>query len=91
MCEKDSRIKFTDKEREVALYLEGCGFRRIARIMSKICGKTYRYQTIMNWIKKAGIRVLKEKSKQEQMDVVEMDALYTYIKKRSEKHGFRRQ
>ena len=45
----------------------------------------------MNWIKKAGIRVLKEKSKQEQMDVVEMDALYTYIKKRSEKHGFRRQ
>ena len=36
----------------------------------------------MNWIKKAGLRVLKENSKQEQMDVVEMDELYTYIKKR---------
>ena len=39
----------------------------------------------MNWIKKAGIRILKEKSKQEQMDVVEMDALYTYIKKKERK------
>ncbi|MBQ9335164.1 MAG: hypothetical protein IJS10_01320 [Alphaproteobacteria bacterium] len=60
MCEKDSRIKFTDKEREAAinLYLEGCGFRRIARIMSKIFGKTYRYQTIVNWIKTAGLKVL---------------------------------
>ena len=55
--------------------------------MSKICGKTYRYQTIMNWIKKAGIMVLKEKSKQEQMDVVEMDALYTYIKKGAKNTG----
>ena len=29
--------------------------------------------------------------KQEQMDVVEMDEPYTFIKKRSEKHGFGRQ
>ena len=35
----------------------------------------------MNWIKKAGLRVLKENSKQEQMDVVEMDELYTFVKK----------
>ena len=41
----------------------------------------------MNWIKKAGIMVLKEKSKQEQMDVVEMDALYTYIKKGAKNTG----
>ena len=33
------------------LYLEGCKFRRIARIMSKMFGKIYRYQITMNWIK----------------------------------------
>ena len=59
--------------------------------MSKIFGNDYRHQTIMNWIKKAGLNVLKERSKQEQMDVVEMDELYTYIKKKHEKHGFGRQ
>ena len=69
------------------MYLEGCGFRRIARIMSKIFNKNCRYQTIMNWIKKAGLRVLKENSKQEQMDVVEMDELYTYIKKKEKNTG----
>ncbi|MBQ2175455.1 MAG: hypothetical protein II453_10480, partial [Alphaproteobacteria bacterium] len=53
----------------LVLYLERNGFKRIARIMSKIFNKNYRYQTIMNWIKKAGLRVLKENSKQEQMDV----------------------
>ena len=39
--------------------MEGCGFRRVARIMSKI----YRYQTVINRIKKAGLKVLKEMSK----------------------------
>ena len=57
--------------------------------MSKIFGKHYRHQTIMNWIKKAGLRVLKENSKQEQMDVAEIDELYTYVKK-ERKHGFGR-
>ena len=37
----------------------------------------------MNWIKKAGLKALKERSKQEQMNIVEMDELYTYIKKRA--------
>ena len=55
--------------------------------MSKIFGKHYRHQTIMNWNKKAGLRVLKENSKQEQMDVVEMDELYTYIKKKEKNTG----
>ena len=55
------------------LYLEWGGFRRIARIMSKIFGKHYRHQTIMNWIKKAGLEVLKEKSKQEKVEVSEMN------------------
>ena len=82
-AETDGRVKYSGAERKYALvmYLEDCGFRRIARIMSKIFGKHYRHQTIMNWIKKAGLRVLKENSKQEQMDVVEMDELYTFVKK----------
>ena len=42
----------------------------------------------MNWIKSTGLKALKEKIKQEQMDVVEMDELYTFIKKKSEKLGF---
>ena len=48
--------------------------------MSKIFNKNYRYQTIMNWIKRAGLKVL--------IEVLEMDELYTYVKKKSEKHGF---
>ena len=50
--------------------MEGCGFRRVARIMSKI----YRYQTVINRIKKAGLKVLKEMSK------VKIDELHMYIK-----------
>ena len=55
------------------MYLEGCGFRRIARIMSKIFNKNYRYQTIINWIKRAGLKVLSEKTKQEKVEVWEMN------------------
>ena len=46
------------------------GFRIIVRIMSKI----YRYQTVINRIKKAGFKVLKEISK------VKIDELHMYIK-----------
>ena len=53
--------------------------------MSKIFGKNYRYQTIMNWVKKAVVRVLEEKLQQEQMDVVEMDELYTHMLKKERK------
>ena len=45
------------------LYLEGCGFQRIARIMSKIVRKIYRYQTMMNRDKRAGLNVLSENTK----------------------------
>ena len=47
----------------------------IERIMSKNHRKNYRHQTIMNWIKRAGLRVL-------------MDGLYTerWFWKRKEAH-----
>ena len=55
------------------------GFRIIVRIMSKI----YRYQTVINRIKKAGLKVLKESS------TVRIDELHMYIT-RSEEHEFGR-
>ena len=47
--EKDTRYKYSERERNSALslYLEGMGFRQIARVMSKIFGKKYVYQTII--------------------------------------------
>ena len=73
-AETDGRVKYSEAERKYALvmYLEGCGFRRIARIMSKIFNKNYRYQTIMNWIKRAGLKEMSEK-KQEKVEVLEVN------------------
>ena len=81
MYEIDSRIKFTDKEREAAitLYLEGNGFRRIARILTQIYGKSFHNQTIIKWVKKAAIS-LPEHKNHDPMDVVEMNELYTFVK-----------
>ena len=45
--------------------------------MSKIFNKNYRHQTIMNWIKKAGLTAV----------IAGMDELYTYIKKRAKNTG----
>ena len=58
--EKDSRYKYSERERNsaLALYLEGMGFRQIARVMSKIFGKKYVYQTIIKWITKEGKQAL---------------------------------
>ena len=46
--------KYTEKERQTAidLYLESCGFRRIARILSGIFNRQVCYQTVIQWIKK---------------------------------------
>ena len=52
--EVDRREKYTEKERQTAidLYLEGCGFRRIARILSGIFNRHVCYQTVIEWKKK---------------------------------------
>jgi transposase-like protein len=44
---KDNREKYTEKERRMAitLYLEGYGFRHIARILSEMFEKFFRWQT----------------------------------------------
>jgi transposase-like protein len=45
----DNRIKYIAKERSLVLtlYLEGNGFRRIARILSEMFEKFFRWQTIV--------------------------------------------
>ena len=87
---KDCRVKYTEDEKKQALvlYLEGCGFRRIARIMGKLNGKFYRHQTIIFWIKMAGIKALSTTRKQKEIEVLEMDELYTYVQKKSAEHGY---
>jgi transposase-like protein len=59
--EIDKRCKYSEKEKTVAevLYLEGCGFRRIARILSAIFNKVFRWQTVVKWIKKAALEIEK--------------------------------
>jgi transposase-like protein len=73
------------------LYLEGCGFRRIARILRRIFGIKIHDPLIIHWIKKLGLMVenagndMKEKEK---IPLLEMDELYTYIKKNSTKSEY---
>lgn len=55
--ETDARVKYSEEEHQYAfgLYLKGCGFQRIAKIMGESFGKKYLYQTIKHWIKRAGL------------------------------------
>ena len=89
-AEVDDRVKYSDEERRRALvlYLEGCEFRRIARIMKEFFGKEYNYQTIVNWVKRAGMKAMNEVQNHGKIDVLEMDELYTYIQKNKEKPGY---
>ena len=89
--EVDRREKYTEKERQTAidLYLEGCGFRRIARILSGIFNRHVFYQTVIQWIKKEAKRIENlEPKKEENIQILEMDELYTYIKKNQIKSEF---
>ena len=89
--EVDRREKYTEKERQTAidLYLEGCGFRRIARILSGIFNRHVCYQTVIQWIKKEAKRIENlEPKKEGNIQILEMDELYTYIKKNQIKSEF---
>ena len=82
--EVDHRIKYTENERKAALllYLEGTGFRRAARILSKMFNKNFCYRTIMQWVQKEGKKLEAQKQTlKEEIKILEMDELYTYIKK----------
>ena len=80
----DSRKKYDDRIKElvIRMYLNNCGFRRISSILR------IPLATCFVWIKKAGEIVdgiVKEKQlsdvEKKDIEVLEMDELYTYIKK----------
>jgi transposase-like protein len=85
--EGDGRVKYENKIKKsaVVLYLEGNGMRAIARILSEIFETRIYFQTIAKWLKQAG-HIVEEEVRNMQttdkvIDIVEMDELFTYIKK----------
>jgi len=86
--DRDNRVKYTEREKRFALklYLEGNGFRRIERILTDFFDKRFRNQTIMFWIKSYG-KEIEERQKNIKrtigdIDILEMDELHTFVKKR---------
>ena len=69
------------------LYENGNGFRRIAEILSKVFGKKIYYQTVVKWLKKfhSDIKQNQATEPKEYCDIVELDELFTYLKKSQEK------
>ena len=70
----------------IKMYLNNCGFRRISAILS------IPLSTVFSWIKKAG-KIVDEMVKnrdyeKETIEILEMDELYTYIKKKKTKHEY---
>lgn len=65
------------------MYLNNCGFRRISEILE------VPLSTIFSWIKKAGQivdeMVKDRKEKVEKIEILEMDELFTFVKKSLEK------
>jgi hypothetical protein len=53
----DLREKHPKVVRSIVLYLESCGFRRIARILRRIFGIKIHDPLIIHWIKKLGLMV----------------------------------
>jgi transposase len=82
--EGDKRIKYDDKTKEMAfiLYTEGNGFRRIARILSKIFNQKIYYQTVYKWLLKRHSNLkLEERKFDEGAEIMELDELYATFKK----------
>ena len=71
----------------VLLYLEGNGFRGISRILTDVFGTKISYQIVSQWIKKAGkiVEEIVEKTpiKPREIAILEMDELFTFVKKNS--------
>jgi transposase-like protein len=85
--EGDSREKHSYRiiRAAIELYLEGNGFRRISRLLKKIFNIDVCYQLVIHWIKSAAqkIDLIKQNvsNQRSKVPLLEMDELYTYIKK----------
>lgn len=84
----DERIKYPDYLKQVAItmYVNNCGIRRIGAILN------IPFQYVSNWVLDAGQKIeqmVKEQPKESRnISILEMDELYTYVKKRQEKSEF---
>ncbi len=83
----DGRTEYDAQTKQMAvrMYLNNCGFRRIAEIMQ------VPLSTIFDWIKHAG-QIVDEMVKTQKQDsgdieILEMDELYTYVKKSRDAAG----
>ncbi len=82
------------KKAAIILYLEGVGLRVIARSLSKIFQSKISFQIVSHWINSTSNIVANEVAKRKEessiikdLPVVEMDELYTYIKKNLARTG----
>ena len=82
----ETKYKPEIKNLVIRMYLNNCGFRRIAAILE------IPLTTVFSWIRRAGKlvdeMVKNQKHERESIEVLEMDELYTYIKKKSAKHEY---
>jgi len=92
----DKRIKHSLQKRKLALtmYINNMGIRAIARVLS-ICFNTKIYNNnIAHWIKNAGkileeeLKTRKQNKEPRKIEILEMDELFTYIKKRQKKSEY---
>jgi hypothetical protein len=63
------------------LYKEGNGFRRVARILSKIFGRKIYYQKVVKWLQTRHLSLKIEENIAKEIEILEADELFTYIKK----------
>ena len=88
----DRREKYSELIKSTAkiLYLEGCGFRRIERVLHQIYSIKIHYQLIIHWIKRLATKVESAipVQKSTKIPVLEMDELYTYVQKKQIKSEF---
>ena len=89
---QDNRVEYDEKHRQLAIILrtEGNGFRAIARILSEIYGRKIYSQTVQKWLKNYYSKMLEhsENTEQSPIQILELDELYTFVKKKNEKPEF---
>ena len=84
----DAREKYTNAVRRqaIAMYLNSMGLRAIGRVLG------IPYQLVARWVEHAGEiveqEILKLQAEPRNIAILEMDELYTYIKKNSSKYEY---
>jgi transposase-like protein len=89
--EGDKRDKHHEsvKQAALALYLEGCGFRRISRLLKKILNVNVCYQLVIHWIKTSAKNIKDNtETPKTKIPLLELDELYTYVKKRQNRSEY---